>query len=224
MRPFTNAVFEKEGKSIVGSRWTLDQVHTAYMKADDLLDYINNYKSLKYVNRLGLERIHAGFENGLKNRMVHGLSDKAVQLLSLHVLGELLGKGLDVVTEAAKVYQNSPDTFKALYASSTKDFFRDKYLFQKVPTNSFDPFKTGNNPALSQNIRFSQRCAHLYQDSNPEQNGDIHSWLHTQAGLKLVGETRWLRETIESLNEQQLGQTTRVPLTSVLSKRSLHSN
>ena len=90
MRPFTKAVFEREGKAIVGSRWTLEQVRQAYEKADELLDLISEFKSFNSVQELGLHKLHADLEHAFPNRLQKNLPNEAVQSLSLGIFSNLL--------------------------------------------------------------------------------------------------------------------------------------
>ena len=211
MRPFTKAVFEREGKSIVGSRWTLEQVQQAYERADLLLDYIAACKEAsKPLKRAGLEMTHSpDFENGLETRLAKKKLDKGVQALTLGVLKKLLGRGLDVLSEAARVYRNSPETFKELYASSKPAFLKDRSSQQKVPTNSFSAFKTGDNPAISSDEQLSLQYTIVYQYFNPKKwaKNDLYlTWLwHTDAGRRCRQETRWLQSVAEDIFQKKLG-------------------
>lgn len=212
MRALTKTIFEREGKAIVGPRWTMDQVRQAYEKVDDLVDYISEYKAFKPVQKMGLDKIHPGFENGLEIRVAKNLPDEAVQSLSLDILGKLLEKGRHILRSAAWVYRNSPDTFKNVYASSKQAFLKDRFFLQKVPTYSFSPFKTGDNPAIIRDEKLSQICADLYNSVREPLAGDniplnYTIWLGAPAGDKFSRETSWLQNIVGMVHQKQLGIT-----------------
>ena len=134
MRPFTKAVFEKEGKQIVGSRWTLEQVQQAYEIADELLDTISARKKDVSVKKIGVENVPEPlFRSELRDCLLGLPSDEAVQKLGVAVLGHLLERGLDVAATATELYNTFPNTFRARYASSKQAFLKDKFLRRKVP-------------------------------------------------------------------------------------------
>lgn len=213
MRPFTKAVFEREGRGIVGHRWTLEQVQQAYEKADDILDYVVACKeSSRSLKRVGLETTHTpDFEIGLEERLAENQLNEAVQVLSLGILRKLLGRGLDIMSDAARVYRSAPETFKEIYASSKPAFLKDRTVRQKLPTSSFIAFRTGENPAMSQENNLSQQYANVYQRLNFKNwaKNDLYlTWLHhTDAGRKCYNETRWLQEVAGALAEKKLGPT-----------------
>ena len=210
MRPLTKAIFEREGKSITGHRWTLDQVRQAYEKADDLLDYIVACKeSSKSLKRAGLERAYLpDFEIGLEECLAENQTNEAVQNLSLGILRKLLGRGLDVLSSAARIYRSAPGTFKDVYASSKPAFLKDWSVRQKVPTNSFVAFKTGENPAMAKDDEISRQYARVYRHLNFDNwaKNDLYlTWLHhTDAGRKCYQETKWLQEVAAALFEKRL--------------------
>ena len=205
MRPFTRAVFEKEGKAIVGSRWTLKQVQQAYEKADDLLDYIVECKKLKHVKHKGFAQAHLGFVAGLEDRVVEDVTDKRVQSLSLRVLRELLDRGVAAMVRAVHMYRDAPESFKARYAASHPAFFKDKFLQRDVPVDSFAPFNTGENPAMTQNKKLSQMCANLYQDS--DSFGYSAGWLFfSDGGYNVFQETTLIQEVVQTICQNRLGE------------------
>lgn len=208
MRPFTKAIFEREGKAIVGSRWTFDQVQQAYEKADDLLNYISEYKTLGSVREKGINRCHPGFEDGLSICLAKGVPNKAVQSLSLNVLGHLLEEGRRVLRSAVWVYGNLPDTFKNEYASSKQAFSRDRFFGRNIPESSFSPFRTGDNPVLIQDEKLSQKCANLYLKAYSKGRIPIYyaAWLNSAAGDKFSCETSWLEKVVAKLNKKLLGK------------------
>ena len=230
MRPFTEVVFTHEGKSIVGSRWTIEQVRQAYEKADDLLDYIAEYKALKPVQELGLDKIHPGFEEGLAVRVTKKLPDEAVQSLSLGTLIKLLTRGEQVLKFAAYTYKHTPDDFRAHYASSKQAAFKDRFLFRPVPVFSFSPFKTGDNPAIIQDEKLSRTCANLYHDairtgyplSQPDNIPINYTlWTHFGAGDKFFNETVWLRTISQSVRWKKLERT--APVASIIGPKEQHT-
>lgn len=214
MRPLVKNIFEREGRLIVGSRWTSDQVRQAYEKANDLMDYISDYKAFKPVQELGIDRIHPDFESGFEARVAKNLPDEAVQSLSLSILGDLLGKGRNILRSAAWVYKYAPDTFKTCHASSKQAFLKDKFFLQKVPVYSFSPFKTGDNPVLSHDENFSKSCTDLYgfsrqlysEDNTPP---NYIMWLSSPAGDKFGRETSWLQNFTAAIRQRRLGKTER---------------
>ena len=210
MRPLTQSVFKRLGEAIVGSRWTSKQVCQAYEKADDLLNYIAEYKAFKPVREMGIDKIHFGFADGLEVQTEKNLQDEAVQSLSLKILWDLLEKGRHVLHSAAWIYKYTPETFKSTYASSKQAFLKDRFFFQKVPTFSFPSFRTGDNPAIIQDEKISQTCANLYNSMSEPYSGDniplnYALWLNSTAGKKFSRETAWLQETSTLIHQKRLG-------------------
>ena len=219
MRPFTKTIFEHEGNTIVGPRWTLDQVRQAYEKADDLLDYISEYRALEAVKERGLNQCHPGFEDGFGIRLTKGVPNKAVQSLSLNVLGHLLEEGRAVLRSAVWVYGNQPDTFKEKYASSKQAFSRDRFLGREIPESSFSPFRTGDNPAIIKDEKLSKKCADLYLRAYSKGRIPLYyaAWLNSAAGDKFSCETSWLEKMTARLNKKLLGKS--IPTNSLASMR-----
>ena len=164
MRPFTKAVFEKEGKGIVGSRWTREQVQRSYEIADELLDTISLRRKDNHVKCIGgLVNVPAPlFRAELRDDLMRLPDDEAVKKLGVSVLSHLLERGLDIAATATDMYNASPNNFKIRCASSKLDFFTDKRCHRAVPLRSFEAFKNAENPAINQNSKFSQLCADLY--------------------------------------------------------------
>ena len=219
MRPFTKAIFEQEGKAVVGSRWTLEQVRQAYEKADELLDCVSEFKSFKPVQELGVHKVHADLKYAFANRLQKNLPNEAVQSLSLGIFSNLLDKGIEVMWHAAWLYENTPDNFKKRYASSKQAFFKDRFFLKKVPVYSFSPFKTGDNPAFSKDEKFSQICAKLYPNAHriayhsPGHTAPANYafWLgRTKAGEKLNYETLYLQQLAYRAKEKMLGKTSSI--------------
>ena len=182
------------------------------------MDYISEYRSFKPVQALGIDRIHPEFETGLAVRKTWNMPNKAVQDLSLTVLGDLLKEGRDVLCYAARIYRDKPDDFKSKYASSRQAFLKDTILFRKVPEYSFPPFKKGDNPAFVRDGAIAETCAKLYQDSvadlnQPEEIPSNYSgwpsnysgWLDTAVGERFSREMEWLRQVIKK--QSQLADT-----------------
>ena len=201
MRPFTKAVFEKEGKELVGSNWTQAQVQQAYEKADDLLDVLAKARDDEYTKRIGLEQ-GIGY---LAVRMVAGElrehPNKSEQQLIIGVLSHLLERGLDVAATAADTYRHTPDVFKRRYATSIPAFMKDRFFRRQFPASSFEAFRTQENPAICENYKFSEKYATIYLElcpkgylspaivlmsGDPDRTGDGE-------GVKLFRETRWLQ-------------------------------
>ena len=165
-------------------------------------------KSLK---RVGLEKTHtADFERELEACLTQNQPDEAIQNLSLGVLRKLLGRGLDILSVAAKVYRSAPSLFKARYAVSKPAFAKDWSLHQKMPINSFPAFKTAENPSISRDEKLVQIYAYIYRRFNPKQwakNDRYLTWLwHTDAGRKCYQETKWLQDIAGALFQKRLGQ------------------
>ena len=215
MRPFTKAVFEKEGKAIVGPRWTLEQVRQAYEKADELLDLVSEFKSFKPVQELGVHKVPADLKYAFANRLQKNLPNEAVQSLSLGIFSNLLDKGIEVMWHVAWLYENAPNHFKKTIAASKQAFLKDRIFLQKVPVYSFSPFKTGDNPAFSKDEKFSQICAKLYPNAHriayhsPGHTAPANYafWLgRTKAGEKLNYETMYLQQLAYRVKEKMLGK------------------
>jgi len=200
MRPFTKAVFEKEGKQIVGSRWTLEQVQQAYEKADGLLDLI-----------FVIDRSAALFDIGWLGASLKELPNEAVQQLSLDAVNTLLERGLDVAATATKLYRTAPETFVKYCASSKQAFLKDKFFLQRYPVNSFEAFRTQENPAMCQDMALAKRYAAIYVDSYPHlcHGNDLVSSSIIVPGAvaasKLFNKTRCIQN---SLNRNYLLETT----------------
>ena len=226
MRPFTKAIFEQEGKAIVGSRWTIEQVQQAYEKADELLDLFSEFKSFKPVQELGLHKLHADLEYALHNRLQKNLPDEAVQFLSLSVFSNLLDKGTEIMKHVAWLYENTPNNFKNTIASSKQAFLKDRFFLKKVPVHSFPSFKTGENPAFSQDEKFSKICADLYPDAHritclskgytPPAN--YAAWLRSSIGDKFNCEMLYLQIATYKLKDKKLGKPAPVA-TTILTKK-----
>ena len=226
MRPFTKAIFEHEGKKIIGSRWTLEQVQQAYKKADELLNLVSEFKAFKPVQELGLHKVRADLEYAVPNRLQKDLPDEAVQSLSLGIFSNLLDRGTDVMWYVAWLYENTPDNFKNTIASSKQAFLKDRFFRKKVPVYSFSSFKTGDNPAFSRDEKFSKICADLYSDAH---HMAYHSAGHTppanyafwlgrsKAGEKLNYETTYLQQLAYRVKEKMLGKS--VPTASIIATR-----
>lgn len=214
MRPFTKAVLKIEGKYIVGSRWSRKQVNQAFEKADNLLDLISEYKMFEPVQTLGLDKIHTGFEDSLTIRLEKNMPNKALQILSIGVLETLLTRGEDVLKYAAYSYKYTPDIFKTQYSSSKQAFFKDKLFCKIVPEYSFSPFKTGDNPAVIQDIKSSQTYVSLFHDSfRPAYANRIQTsspnysfWLCLPIGEKFLNEMIWLKKVTKHLRQKRLGR------------------
>lgn len=204
MRPLTKAIFEREGKDSVGSQGTLEQVWHAYENADDLLDYIVECKSLKYVQQWGLEQAYFCLAAGLEDRMVEKIPHKAMQILSLSILKKLLERGLNSIIEAVSIYQNSPEIFKTKYASSKAAFFKDLFFDHRTPVYSFPPLKTGENPALTRDEKLSGLCAKLYQNANLQEHSA--AWLFfSNGGDNVMQEAILISDIIENVRKNRLG-------------------
>lgn len=210
MKPFTKAVFEKEGKAIVGSRWTLEQVQQAYEIADELSDTIAHLRKDKDVKRVGLVNVPDFlFRTDLRNDLISLPGTEAVQKLGLSVLSHLLERGLDVAATANEMYNTFPNTFKARCASSKQAFSRDKFFRQKIPVSSFEAFRTQENPAICQDVKFSQSYANLYMFplSNKLSQGVILASIGmlsipgAASAKGLFNETRWIQQ---QLNHEDL--------------------
>ena len=207
MRPFTKAVFEREGKSIVGSRWTLEQVQQAYEKADDLLDVLAKCREDKYTKRTGLENGAGVIAISMLGDKLRKLPNESVQRLTLVVLGHLLERGLDVAATAADIYREAPHIFKMVYASSKPAFSKDKFFRHQFPVSSFRPFETQENPAICQNRKQSELYAKMYSDPYPHAGlcpgidlmlGGVSVFSNgSTEAVKLFRETRWIQSQLK---------------------------
>ena len=195
---------------IVGSRWTSDQVRSAYEKADELLNFITVYQSEKPVHKSYAE--NTDFQVKLDACLTKNLPDEAVQSLSLGTLERLFSDGERVLKFAAYTYAQKPDIFWNKYASSKPAFFKDKFFRRPVPEFSFPLFKTGDNPALIQDDQLSRTCADLYHDSLLASHPDMEDydlyhytvWLHSAAGEKFFRETTALKKAFRHLRQEKL--------------------
>jgi hypothetical protein len=192
MRPFTKAVFEKEGKQLVGSNWTQAQVQQVYEKADDLLDVLAESRRDRDNQRTGLRL-------AMRIIAMNVSADKADRRqLTLGVLSHLLEKGLYVAAHAANVYRNAPDVFKRDYATSKPAFMKDRFLRRQFPVSSFEAFRTQENPAICQVPHLSMKYAEVYTDSYHSRALDtgIEGYPVCSGyaeAAKLVHETKWIQ-------------------------------
>ena len=210
MRPFTKAVFEKEGKGIVGPRWTQEQVQQAYEIADELLNTIAHLRKDDNVKRIGLMNTPAHlFRTDLRNDLINLPGTEDVQKLGLSVLSHLLERGLDVAATANEMYNTFPNTFKARCASSKQAFSKDKFFRQKIPVSSFEAFRTQENPAICQDEKFSRSYADLYMFPLTDKlsRGVILASIGmlsisgASSAKGLFNETRWIQQ---QLNHEDL--------------------
>jgi len=214
IRPFTKAVFDKEGKGIVGHRWTLQQVQRAYEIADELLDTISLRRKDKYVKRIGgLVNVPPNlFRAELRNDLMRLPDDEAVEKLGVSVLSHLLERGLDVAATATEMYNSLPAAYRKRCALSTETFFEDKHSQRKIPASSFEAFRTQENPAICQNKKWSQSYADLYTHPLPHGLSRGAAWEglcmfgipETSPDIKLFKETRWIQQ---QLNHEDIFRT-----------------
>ena len=80
------------------------------------------------------------------------------------------------------------------------------FSFKKVPVFSFSPFKTGDNPAIIQDEKISQICAHLYASpyKAPFPPSHYQQWLGLLPGDKFSRETSWLMTLAHKLSAERL--------------------
>ena len=187
------------------------------------MDYVAEYKVTHFIPKSGLDGMMPGFKEGLEARMAKNLPNKAVQTLSLNVFGKLLEEGKHVLYTAAYFYRFLPDIFKTQYAFSQQAFSKDRYFFQKVPVHSFPPFKTGENPAIIRDEKFSLACADLYDQSRGWYMPDIMtngylSWLNSSAGDKFSREISWLQTRAGEVRQKML-ETSKQDVTSIMAIR-----
>ena len=184
-----------------------------------MLNLVSEFKAFKPVQELGVHKVRADLEYAIPNRLQKDLPDEAVQSLSLGVLSNLLDKGTEVMWYVAWLYENTPDNFKNTIASSKQAFLKDRFFMKKVPIYSFSPFKTGDNPALSRDEKFSKICADLYPDAHriayhspghtPPSNYAM--WVRrSKAGEKFNYETMYLQQLAYKVKEKMLGKASSV--------------
>ena len=169
MRPFTEGLLRGNSESLTQKGWKPDEQRRCFKKADALLDYIAKIKPTEYIRKGYGKSLNPQRVEGLKYCLEKDMPSKKMQKLSLDIVLTLLSMGDELLEKAAWIYKHFPVLFKDKYASSEQAFQKDIHrCFMKahiVPENSFESFKTGQNPILSRNDSFSERCANLYMDS-----------------------------------------------------------
>ncbi len=219
MRPLTESEFKKRCQYLVGPRWNESQVRQAYEKADDLLDYLTEWKIQKPTKGCRQHSIPSCFEAGLKLRLSRNLPNKSVQKLSLSVLRELWLKGDDLLQKAAWLYKYHPKLFREDYASSRQAFLKDKFLLNTVPFYSFPSFATSRNPVLNSDPVLSRKYALLDSDpifesrayfaylSDTKKVSPYQKWLETVRGKKFTGEYIWLHSLFCKIQQESRQET-----------------
>ena len=169
MRPFTEGLWRGNSESLTQKGWKLNEQRRCFRKADALLDYIAKIKPTEYIRKGHGKSLNPQRIEGLKYCLEKDMPSKEMQKLSLDIVLSLLSMGDELLEKAAWLYKRCPVLFKAKYASSPQAFQKDIHgCFIKgrfVPENSFESFKTGQNPVLSRNDSFLERCVVLYADS-----------------------------------------------------------
>ena len=169
MRPFTEALLRGNSEKLTQKGWKPDEQQRCFKKADALLDYIAKMKPSDYIRAGYGKKLNPQRIEGLRYCLEKDMPSKKMQKLSLDIVLHLLEMGDELLEKAAWVYKHYTALFRAKYASSLPAFQKDIHCcFMKghiVPENSFEPFKTGQNPTLSRNDAFLDRCTDLYTDS-----------------------------------------------------------
>ncbi len=216
MRPFTEGLLRGNSESLTQKGWDLNEQRRCFRKADALLDYISRIKPGEYHPVKGHIELNPQRMEGLKYCLEKNMPSKKMRVLSLEILQELLFMGGELLKKAAWLYQNYPALFRARYVSSRQDFQKDAHFYfirgHVVPEHSFSPFKTGDNPVLSRDNAFLNRCVEMYTDpifetpkfkvycQKRESKAPYVRWIYSKkAGRRFFGEIRALNYTINQL-------------------------
>lgn len=206
MRPLTEALFEANSNRLIRHGYKLEEQRQVFKKVDELLDYIAEYTAQPMVQKNGFDGrfIKSDFKAGMKVHLSQNMPSLKKQALALDVLETLLSMGKEMMVRAAWLYRNYPVIYKDNYAASVPAYHKDSHFFMMkghtVPTHSFEPFKTGENPAFTRNEGFAERCIRMYNDplfktpqfldyeNTPKTEKDYYvRWLHsTKAGKHFV--------------------------------------
>lgn len=169
MRPLTEALMRANSENLTQRGWKPDEQRRCFQKADALLDYIANIKPTEYIRGVCCKKLNPQRIEGLKYCLEKKMPSKKMQKLSLDIVLILLSMGDELMEKAAWLYKRTPVLFRTKYASSVPAFQKDidGYFIKGhvVPENSFESFKTGQNPVVSRNDSFLNRCVGLYTDS-----------------------------------------------------------
>ena len=216
MRPFTEALLRGNFEELTEKGWKPDEQRRCFRKADALLDYIAKVKPTEYVQGVCCKKMNPQRIEGLGYCLEKGMPLPKMQKLSLDIVLNLLSMGDELLEKTAWLYKRCPALFRAKYASSRQAFQKDiHWCFVRghvVPENSFESFKIGQNPVLSRNDTFSEKCAELYADpifetseyqayrQKRESKDPFVCWIRkTKAGRKYITEKGALYRAIEQL-------------------------
>ena len=169
MRPFTKALLEKKTKSLPRLGLRFAQLNRCFETADELLDCINKMTPNDYIERAGQKKLRAKSLGTLRNCLNEKIPSSKMRILTLQAVSELLSIGEKLMNTAAYLYRISTFLYKNKYALSQQTYSKDVYYFMlknhTVPIHSFPAFKTGKNPAFTDNDVFSDKCAKMYVDT-----------------------------------------------------------
>ena len=216
MRPFTEGLLRGNSESLTQEGWKLDEQRRCFRKADALLDYISRIKPGEYHQVKGHAELNSQRIEGLKYCLEKDMPSKKMRGLSLEILQNLLFLGEELLERAAWLYQNYPALFRAKYASSPQAFQKDAHFYfikgHVVPEHSFPPFKTGENPVLSRDNAFLNRCLEMYTDSifetpqfevycqERESKAPYVRWIYSKkAGRRFFNEKKVLTYVVKQL-------------------------
>ena len=184
MRPLTEALLRANAEGLTQKGWKPDEQRRCFRKADALLDYIGKIKPSEY-RRVGWRTLlNEQRVEGLRYRLEKDMPSAQMRLRSLEALSNLLSIGEEMLIKAAWLFTNCTALFKAKYASSPQAFCKEIHGFfvkgRFVPEYSFPAFKTGENPAVSRDDAFLDKCIDMYNDSLFE-TSEFQDWLNQPA-------------------------------------------
>ena len=223
MRPLTAALLRANEENLTRKGWKPGEQRRCFKKADALLDYIAQVPAEDYLKGVWHSRIRPISVDGLECTLKRDMPSQKMQVQSLSVLKTLLSIGEDLLERSAWLFKNYPALFKAKYASSPQAFAKDIHgCFMRgrlVPENSFPAFKTGENPAFSQDSSFIGRCIQIYNDPifetsefqkycrGAKSDKDPYvQWLRKKAGQKFSDKKlAWQDEIVQLTLKTELG-------------------
>ncbi|MGN0919621.1 MAG: hypothetical protein ACI4OR_02535 [Alphaproteobacteria bacterium] len=168
MRPLTEALFRENEENLAQKGWKPSEQRRCFKKADALLDYMSQMPEKDYQKSPFHSRISPAHIAAMEYLLQKDMPSHKMQVQSLDALSMLLSIGEEMLWRSAWLFKKYPALFKAKYALSPQAFAKDIHGFfirgRLVPENSFSPFKTGENPAFSNDRSFINRCIKMYKD------------------------------------------------------------
>ena len=216
MRPFTEALLRANTESLAQKGWKPNEQRRCFRKADAMLDYIARIKPSEYRQVGWRTQLNGQRAEGLRYCLEKDMPSKKMRGRCLEVLSELLSIGEDILERSAWLFKKYPALFRAKYASSPQAFSKDVHGFfvrgHLVPESSFPSFKAGENPAVSRDNAFLNRCVEMYNDpifesseyqeysKQGKKKGPYHLWrFKCKAGRRFFNENMALQYVISQL-------------------------